>query len=294
MFSLISQTLLYFFGPFFCYPWKPFMNAVAGDKYAVAYKYFRRDHAHPVNLALHSICLFFQVLGNFGLLSAIDAAYPVKPFLPTALQSYPLPERPLSLLTVSLWCFYLLLAPAPILVTILSLSFVSGAYHFAPMISAITLEFWTIVPFSIVLIFGLFMCPAKKGSHSAAKIILIGLSWIGWLFLWKTIDDHFGGHFAHLSKELNIALVIFMVLVSASKFVPEAPAIGGGIACRLVAVLTHQPIIFLWGCAFTAPLLQGTSHKLTGETATLINHNRATTATPDSRQLKVRHEWAHV
>src|SRR3989338_5630300 len=276
IFSRFSQTLLYFFGPFYGYPWKPFVNAAAGDSYAVAYKYFRRDNQHPVNLALHSICLYFQLIGNFALLSAVDAAFPPSSYLPAALHPPALPGNLLSLATLLLWSGYLLLAPAPLLCTVAAVGSLVGCYFAGALLSGPTIEFWTVVPFSVVLIFGLFMCPPKQTpkSPSAAKVVLIGVLWIGWLFFWEFVDGQIGSSLASRSRELSLGLVVCVFLLSSSRHVPEGPAIGGALVCRLVAILTGQPILFLWGCSFTAPLLQGTAHRLTGETATLIKHNR--------------------
>merc|ERR1719341_3027764 len=56
---------------FFAWPWKPALNAVAGERYERAYEHFRRDHQNPVNLGLHCMCLVFQLAFNYALLAEV-------------------------------------------------------------------------------------------------------------------------------------------------------------------------------------------------------------------------------
>lgn len=292
MVSLISQTLLYFFGPFFCYPWKPIINAITGESYETSYRYFRRDHSDATNLALHSICLVFQLLGNFILLDTIDGHLCSTTWAHCMAYSF---TRPISLLSVLAWSATVVTAPSPPVVTALSLASLWAAYTTAPLVPGRLLEAVVVISFSVTLVAGLLFLSPPKGKPSAKRFSVVkgfvtALGWLSWLAVWWTVERHYGGSFAAHSTEINLALVVVMLAVSAGPKVPEGPAIIGGLLCRLVAALTGQPLIFLWGTAFTAPLLQGTSHRATGEVATLINHNR-----PDAiRELKVKAEWAHV
>ena len=69
-------SILYAPGAFFFYPWKPVMQALAGDRYDVGFAFFRRDHTDPTNLALHTVALAWQLLGNFGLLGLVAMLFP--------------------------------------------------------------------------------------------------------------------------------------------------------------------------------------------------------------------------
>lgn len=71
----VLQAVLFAGASFYCYPWKPFLNFVWGDSYAIAYKHFREDHKTPLNLGAHLICLSTQVLGNFGFLFSAAGSY---------------------------------------------------------------------------------------------------------------------------------------------------------------------------------------------------------------------------
>ena len=70
----LLQVLLFAPAPFFCYPWKPLLNAIFGDSYGPGIQHFRHGHYGRVNLALHCVALCVQVGGNVALLAAIDNA----------------------------------------------------------------------------------------------------------------------------------------------------------------------------------------------------------------------------
>ena len=70
-----QQAILYAAGPFYGWPWKPTLNEAHGCSYAVAYAHVRRDHNVPYNLVLHGLCLVMQLLGNFHLLTVLDARF---------------------------------------------------------------------------------------------------------------------------------------------------------------------------------------------------------------------------
>lgn len=290
--TLLLQVVLYAFGPFFCYPWKPVINALAGDKYGPAYKHFRRDHSHPVNLFLHAVCMVFQLVGNFQLLDAIDNSSLLQPIAQLSGAS-----RPLSLLTLISWCACLVFAPSPLLVTSLSIASLFAAYYTSPLLTGPVLEYAITSVFSVALALGLFFCPPRTkvlSSKINVKVFVVALIWLLWPYGWNQLDRSYGGLLASLGyvNLANVGLAVFLFACSASPFVPEAPAIGGALICRLLSILTGQPMLFLLGSAFTASLLQGTAHKLTGEVATLINHNRP--GAHHSPEVKVRLEWAHV
>eukprot|EP00697_Spironema_sp_BW2_P016626 gnl/Spiro4/7994_TR4202_c0_g1_i2.p1 gnl/Spiro4/7994_TR4202_c0_g1~~gnl/Spiro4/7994_TR4202_c0_g1_i2.p1 ORF type:complete len:367 (-),score=47.68 gnl/Spiro4/7994_TR4202_c0_g1_i2:32-1132(-) len=344
MASLLSQGLLYFCGPFFCFPWKPLVNRISGVDYSTAYsKHFRRDHSDPVNLALHAVCLVLQLWSNFALLAHIDAL--LIPHLHEFIRSNPphhhgsnnnsllnmissvlsvfftpqssssassvpgslvqaisscVASRPVSLCTLLLWAGHLVMnctGVAPRACIIAAVSSLVGAFIVAPWIDGVLLEACCVYAFAIVLVIGLPFIPQR-----AAKTMVVAVLWCLWPGAWHLAGTALRASFSP-SPVTVIGVVVFLVLaVSLSPRVPEAPAFVGSLACRLGGILASQPALQLWSCAFTAPLLQGTSHSMTGEMATLINHNRrstsktgATLENPEHpHSLKVALEWAHT
>jgi len=97
---------------------------------------------------------------------------------------------------------------------------------------------------------------------------------------------------APYTVELTWGIGILMCLLSFSPWVPQAPAYFGTFAFRFVGTVTSQPFIILWGFAFTAQLMQGIAHYMTGETPTLEKHNKI--VKPENRAHKVALEWGHV
>ena len=50
MAAALVRLCIYVPGTFYCNPFKPFLNAVAGSSYGLAYGHFRRDHSDPLNV----------------------------------------------------------------------------------------------------------------------------------------------------------------------------------------------------------------------------------------------------
>eukprot|EP00697_Spironema_sp_BW2_P016625 gnl/Spiro4/7993_TR4202_c0_g1_i1.p1 gnl/Spiro4/7993_TR4202_c0_g1~~gnl/Spiro4/7993_TR4202_c0_g1_i1.p1 ORF type:complete len:341 (-),score=46.84 gnl/Spiro4/7993_TR4202_c0_g1_i1:32-1054(-) len=318
MASLLSQGLLYFCGPFFCFPWKPLVNRISGVDYSTAYsKHFRRDHSDPVNLALHAVCLVLQLWSNFALLAHIDAL--LIPHLHEFIRSNPPHHHGsnnnslLNMISSVLSVFFTpqssssassvpgslvqAIRVAPRACIIAAVSSLVGAFIVAPWIDGVLLEACCVYAFAIVLVIGLPFIPQR-----AAKTMVVAVLWCLWPGAWHLAGTALRASFSP-SPVTVIGVVVFLVLaVSLSPRVPEAPAFVGSLACRLGGILASQPALQLWSCAFTAPLLQGTSHSMTGEMATLINHNRrstsktgATLENPEHpHSLKVALEWAHT
>lgn len=67
-----SAASLYGPAPFFCYPWKPLLNSIYGGGYVKSYRHFRMQHMDGLNLALHCLCLFWQLSSNYALLQDLD------------------------------------------------------------------------------------------------------------------------------------------------------------------------------------------------------------------------------
>ncbi|RHY70040.1 hypothetical protein DYB30_006889 [Aphanomyces astaci] len=78
--STILQAILFVSPQFYCYPWKPLLNAAIGDTYDVALKHFLVNHKTAPNLVLHCVCMAVQLLGNFCFLQTVDdILFPSRP-----------------------------------------------------------------------------------------------------------------------------------------------------------------------------------------------------------------------
>merc|ERR1711991_208402 len=125
------------------------------------------------------------------------------------------------------------------------------------------------------------------------KSLLFGLGLVAWVVVWDAVaESSLGGMGKAYETEILAGLGAAMCVLAATPKVPEAPVIGGMLLARLAYVATGNVLALLVGCAYTAPFLQGIAHRLTGETATLINLNND--GTQEDVAAKVRFEWAHV
>jgi hypothetical protein len=129
----ISKCLLFSCGPFYCYPWKPLINEVAGVSYEVANKHFWAQHKDTYNLLWHVVCMFFQVWSNLSFLARIEG--PLAAAVGVDLGTKVHGHRMLPLLCVTLWGLVLLIprkgSDCPFLAKTLSLLTLGLAYNTA-------------------------------------------------------------------------------------------------------------------------------------------------------------------
>mmetsp|Transcript_16890 Transcript_16890/g.43101 ORF Transcript_16890/g.43101 Transcript_16890/m.43101 type:complete len:310 (+) Transcript_16890:26-955(+) len=282
MAGLLLQALLYAPGPFFCFPWKPLVNHLWGDAYKKAYSHFRRDHNTPANLALHFICLVFQVTTNFALLHHLDGML--------ASHLAPLEAVPLlSASTAVVWTGYLLLAssPAPLIPRLLATFAVVGSFLSAPHLPhPLTVELAVMVMFAGVLVLAV---------RSAAAILFASafLAWAIISFFGLPAAATLIPHPLAPHAVLVSTAVALVVAAALTRRVPQAPVTLGALATRACFVLSacRLPGLLLWGAAFVAPLMQGAAHHCTGEQATLVALNQGAGR---GAATKIRYEWAHV
>lgn len=285
LFQTSLQCILYALGPFFCYPWKPIINGLYNNDYETAYTNFHRDHSDPLNLILHTVCLIFQLLTNFGLLHLIDQS------LPAFLSVY----SPMSRLTYVIWSVYLYKC-AKTRYNTHAILLLSVAYMLAAYVA--TVDILYMIETLVMLIYFVTILTYTFMRYKVKSFWLnIGAAFLcyGWITVWYYIERYCNNLFVNYAWTINIInvlLAVVMIITSASEYVPQLPVIVGAVLCRIVFVLTGQPIVFALGCAFTAPLLQGLSHKITGEMATLINHNRIKIKSILSHKTKL--EYGHV
>lgn len=290
----LSSILLYAPGAFFFYPWKPVMLALAGDRYEVGFDFFRRDHSDATNLALHTVALMWQLLGNFGLLAAIDASlWPGRIALPYGLL---LPERPLSYLTAVSWVTTLIFSPASLSCSLSSAAAIVAAFTAAPHLAPHELELGAVAAFLCTLV--LFSLFTERRSHRGRRAagllsdLLRACARFGLFVGVRLVARQWRGAFAADAAAINCGLAVLMALVS-SLPKPTVPAVlGGGLVVRAAAELTAQDALLFYGCAFTAQASQGLAHDVSLQAATLLSHEESDGG--HGRATKLGFEWAHV
>merc|ERR1712086_156771 len=284
--TLLSSVLLYAPGAFFFYPWKPLMQWAVGDTYAVGYKFFRRDHNDPTNICLHFVALGWQLLGNFGFLAAIDALL-LQQF-PSAAQ---VTVRPFSQGTAFAWSLTLLMSPAPVICSVLSVLAISCAYTAAPFLCPRTLEMAAISTFMTTLVLASVLLK-RKGNRTTGFFndIVHGLTRFGFALLVRLSVTPWYGVWAAEANHVNgvLALVMIMMGLLPKPVVPSVLA--GAIFVRIAGELTAQDPLLYYGAAFVAQASQGVAHNVTRQQATLLSHE----ASNESREEKMAFEWSHV
>lgn len=281
----LAATLMYAGGPFFCYPGKPQLNSLWGDSYEVAYKHFRRDHFGKTNLGCHTVCLFFQVFGNFALLFELDQALPSLQFIPGI--------RLLSALSLLSWLIALIPSPAHPQCTVVSAAVLVGGYIIAPFIQPEAFE-WTII-LSFISVMATFQGKTGLGlegfqwGKKGSTVFTIALYTI-WLTIWHfyaSVATNILVDYAFVVIPLYLVGLIALAMSLRDPLIPIV--FFGAFIGRALYISTGVKAIYYLSCAFTASLSQGISHSMSGERATLINLQDV-----DSTVAKIKFEWAHV
>ena len=290
--TLLSSAILYAPGAFFFFPWKPVMQALGGDSYEVGYKHFRRDHSDPTNLCLHIVALAWQLLGNFGLLSTLDAQHVGDTIrgLSPALGHM---GRPLSTVTAVLWVLTLVTSPAPPVCTATSAACIAVAYFVAPLLSPRELEMGMMGAFvaTLVLASVVFVPRVKtKEPRSLVKDLAHAFKIFGLAAAFRLAATPWAGAWAASHATADTALVVIMaVLAMLPK--PTVPTVLGGMLCaRALGELSSNNALLFYGQAFVAQLSQGVAHDVSRQKATLLTHEDSS----EGRGVKLAFEWSHV
>ncbi len=289
----LSSALLHVPGAFFFYPWKPIVQAIAGDSYDVAYQFFRRDHSKSANLALHAVALAYTLLGNFGLLFLADTyLFPERITLTSSfwahspLKNLTLPALPLSYVTAVTWIIVLMCSPAPVECSSLSMALIAAAYLAAPHVTAHTLELGAAAALAAVLLAAprLFKLDVRVRGHRSVSLGVVALALRLAARAWR------GALAAHAAPVG--ALLLSLIFVAGSLPKPT-------VACVLVAVtvgrvaaeLTAQDALLYYCGAFGAQLCQGIAHDACGQKATLLQHQDDA---QHARRQTLGFEWSHT
>ena len=251
--SSLVRLCIYVPGTFYCNPFKPFLNAVAGSSYGLAYGHFRRDHSDPLNVWLHVGCLFLQVLGNFALLDCLDRTFGTRSVAP---------------FTAAAWALALGRTPSPPSVrafTIVLLAVASrGCAALAPsesyawlMLLTGPLEltcYWLYLPDHNLTRPGAPWFCAALAARTACCLFL---------------RDHVGllGVAPAAGAFFVIALLMVGSLVRSRNNLPLVSQFGS--ALWIPALLLDQPWIYFLSLSFMGAGLQGVAHEITRQKGTL-------------------------
>lgn len=285
---LLSGLILYAPGAFFFFPWKPPMQLLFGDTYEAAYHHFRRDHSDATNVVLHCIALVWQLLGNFGMLAAVDDL-----MFGGAVEVGTLHLRPCLTLTALSWCITLLLSPAPTVCSLVSVVSITTAFVVAPRVSPDELESGAITTFIAVLFVAPFVfkpsVTVNGGRGSGARYVK-ALAYFGLAIGARAVALPWAGQLVTWAPQMNAALCALMCALSLLPK-PVIPCVLGGIlVVRPFAELSGQRFLLYYSNAFFAQLAQGIAHDVSMQKATLLSHQDSMA----DRRVRLAFEWSHV
>jgi hypothetical protein len=282
----LLQSLLMAPGPFYYYPWKAPINALAGDDYATGYKHFIAGHRHAVNLSLHCACLFIQVFGNFALLNAIDAAYVPQPVAGV---------RILSAVSAATWAGYLLLfsGGCPAVPRVASIAVLALAYLTAPLITHGNMDRFAAGIFTLALVISNYFLTKKP--IAAKGVLRLAVAMAAWGTLWPFIESAFvknvlGGALAPSQTHAVMGgVAAYLAGLGLMKNPLSLVVVTGMIVARLASAATGgNSVLFFWSYAFAGSFFQGLTHRTVQEEATMLALER------ESEEKKLRFEWSHV
>ena len=288
----LASAALYAPSCFYFYPWKPVLNAKVGDSYETAYVHFRRDHSDDVNVGLHLLALVLQLVGNFGMLCALDAT--LAPMLPGALAAA-LPgyvaARWLSALTAASWIAALVVQPAPPACTLVSALAIAAAYSYAPHLPAPAL-IDAVAPFVFAVTAVGLVFASKRGARrvrlrDCAKAAVYAFAPL----LVRRVAQRVLPLLPPLALSPPTAFVAFALTMLALGCLrnPVAPcAVVGALGSRILFAVTGSPAVLFYGFGHSAQLLQGAAHEISQQQATLLRLENE-----EDAGKKLRFEWAH-
>jgi hypothetical protein len=283
----LLSTVLFAGAPFFFFPPKAAINARFGSSFEVAYYHFRQNHRNAVNLALHTLCLFVQLFGNFALANEIDArmsALPAKQALPPALRD----ARTLSIASAVIWAVVQFRSGAPLYVSALSTLCIALAYFVAPLLTVELMDAGAFGGFLIVLLLSNLATGAAIVSMNDTMKVFVGLPLLRMGFSYVE-QNHFeslkAAHYGTVQTAC-IALCVGLPLLLRNPLKPLV--ISASLLLRVAYGLTGNKLLLFLGYGFFASLLQGICHKVVREEATLIALERK------GDTAKLAFEYGHV
>ena len=251
--SSLVRLCIYVPGTFYCNPFKPFLNAVAGSSYGIAYGHFRRDHSDPLNVWLHVGCLFLQIFGNFALLDCLDRT---------------LGTRSVASFTAAAWALALGRTPSPPSVRAFTIALLAvasrGCASLAPRDYYASLMLLT-GPLELIC-YWLYL-PDHNFKRPGAPWFCVALAARTACCLF--LRDHVGllGVAPAVGATVVLAIQIVGSLVRSKNNLPLVSQFGS--LLWVPALLLDQPWVYFLSLSFMGAGLQGVAHELTGQKGTL-------------------------
>lgn len=244
----IVNPFLYWSAPFFGNPLKvALQTAWCKSDYNVAYQHFKRDHNKATNLLIHSGCLFFQVFGNFALLARLDE------LLQSPAWGW------LSASTLAFWTALLLpQQKSPLPARAAAVMALGLGYSVRNVLG----PWWQ----PLCWPHGILEVAALKTFVKPNLSVPLALA-VRWGLQAAILATGSVGKLANFKTPIAATALLLTFVVSCTKEplkITMYALIGW-----LLALLTGESAFFWYGCGFSASLLQGISHEVTGEQATL-------------------------
>jgi hypothetical protein len=270
------SVLLFSPGPFYCFPPKVMTHRAMGSDFEQAYYHFRQNHRNAVNLALHFVCFFVQIFGNFALLAEIDrrSGHELVPGV-----------RTLSAITAAVWITTNALSQAPLRSSVLAGACIVLAYFVAPHITPRVFDAGAFGAFLMALaVSNLF-----SGVVSQRNMLLTFVGLPALLTAAQYAENEYAGFLKHRAREVFIASLCYVVALPLLLRNPLKPlVVTAVVALRVAYVAAGDTAIFFLSYGFMASLLQGVTHAIVNEEATLLALERK------GDDAKLRFEYGHV
>lgn len=288
--NAVQYVIMYAGTPFFAYPWKVLLVTTFGSTYNIAYNHFRRDHTKPLNLTLHFVCLWFQLLSNFALLYLLDSALfspqendsrddnkkPVIAFLGKI--------KPLRFSTAFLWSYVLHTNSdgCPLIVRLLGIVSVFVAAAFAPLI----VPSWATIACAngVIDAMGISAVVLHQPWNSPIFWAIFAIRSI----LYGYIRGKMHGCLRTYSTPISIAVVGVMIALGMRNDPLRGLVAAGALMIWIISLLIDSPTLFFYGCGFVATLAQGISHEISGQNATLFVFEE------ENPVNRLQYEWSHL
>lgn len=272
----ILSVALFSPGPFYFFPPKAGLNRAFGSDFETSYYHFRQNHRNAVNLALHVICFFVQIVGNFALLNEIDKRHERIPGV-----------RLMSIVSAVLWSGVQLMSPAPKYVSILSSLCIGGAFAIAPFVTPRLMDHFSFGGFLLTLV----LTNLATGIVSM-KDMMKAFGILTPIFAISSYLEDQTSFFkskADVSEQILYGVIAYLVAFPLLLRNPLKPLVITAVfVCRAAYILTGDTLFFYLGYAFLASLFQGVTHNVSREEATLIALERK------GDTAKISFEYGHV
>jgi len=193
----------------------------------------------------------------------------------------------------------LMLSPAPVVCSLVSLTCIGLAYTTSPHVSADGLEMGAMSAFMAVLCAtSLLYTPSattndgRSDGHPLGRLArnaLHATAYFGLAAGARAAASPWHGQLAAVASRANVALGLLMCMLTLLPK-PVIPCVACGVLlARPLADLTGQPALLLYGSAFLAQLSQGIAHDVSKQKATLLSHQDSMA----DRRLRIAFESAH-